>query len=102
VFFQTIKGYTVSNVEVPTLIIELKADWKALLLAYGASTTTTLLPTLQYLLNPSIVSPPLTTSELAALLSSYTPFLLIPLTITLDMGFRLYAIIGRDQAKKRV
>lgn len=77
-------------------------DTLALLLAYGASTTTTLLPTLQYLLNPSIVSPPLSTSELGALLSSYIPFLLIPLTITLDMGWRLIKIIGRDQAKKRI
>lgn len=74
----------------------------ALLLSYGASTTTTLLPTLQYLLNPTIVSPPLTTSELAALLSSYIPFLLIPLTITIDMGWRLHTIVGQAQAKKRV
>lgn len=78
------------------------ADYLALLLAYGASTTTTLIPTLTYLLNPTIVSPPLTSSELLTLLSSYIPFLLIPLTVTIDMGWRLMTIIGQAQDKKRI
>lgn len=77
-------------------------DHPALLLAYGASTTTTLIPTLTYLLNPSIVSPPLSSSELLTLLSSYIPFLLIPLTVTIDMGWRLMGIISQAQERKRI
>jgi len=77
-----------------------KTDHLALLLAYGASTATTLLPTLTYLLNPTIASPPLTPSELTTLLSSYIPFLLIPVTVALDMSWRIYKIIDRAQVKK--
>ncbi|ORX39019.1 transmembrane protein 6/97 [Kockovaella imperatae] len=72
-----------------------------LLLAYGASTATTLLPTLQALFTvPS--TPPLSTLELANLLGCYVPYLLIPLGIAMDMSIRLHRIIAHSQARKAI
>lgn len=70
----------------------------ALLLAYGASTATTLVPVLNAVLTDPHSKPPLNGMELAMLLSSYIPFLVIPLGIAIDMGVRLCSIIGDAQA----
>lgn len=58
-----------------------------LLLVYGASTTTTLLPCLSVLFSPSSSSS-LTFFQTSLLLSSYIPFLSIPLTMAVDMALR--------------
>lgn len=71
----------------------------ALLLAYGASTATTLVPTLQALFTIP-PSPPLSNLELVNLLASYIPFLLFPLGIAVDMGWRIGKILARDQERK--
>ncbi|ODO01669.1 hypothetical protein I350_06495 [Cryptococcus amylolentus CBS 6273] len=77
-----------------------------LLIAYGASTATTLLPCLQIILFPtlsSITQPPHTTAEIMNLLSEYVPFLVIPLGMAVDMGWRVVRILGEvDGGKKRV
>ncbi|WWC64141.1 uncharacterized protein I303_106749 [Kwoniella dejecticola CBS 10117] len=72
-----------------------------LLLAYGASTTTTLIPCLGaiFTANPK---PPLTTREIVTLLSEYIPFLLIPLGMAVDMGVKLTKIVSAAQDRKRV
>jgi hypothetical protein len=70
----------------------------ALLLAYGASTATTLLPVLNAVLTDPYSKPPLSTTELGMLLSSYVPFLVIPLAMAVDMGARLCNIVSRVQA----
>lgn len=74
----------------------------ALLLAYGASTATTLLPVLNAVLTDPYSKPPLTTTELGILLSSYVPFLVIPLGMAVDMGLRLWSIVGEAQAAQAV
>jgi hypothetical protein len=73
-----------------------------LLIAYGASTATTLLPCLSALFDPKIVSPRFTNAEFASLLASYIPFLLIPLGIAVDMSLRIVKVLGREQARKAV
>jgi len=67
----------------------------ALLLAYGISTATTLIPTLSALYHDNSV-PALTASENVSLFGSYVPFLLIPLGIAVDMSARLITIIGKE------
>ncbi|KAK4687981.1 sigma intracellular receptor 2, partial [Tremellales sp. Uapishka_1] len=92
-------------VQLPCFIIGAIGLWRndkrvyPVLLAYGASTATTLVPTLSALL-ADYVSPPLTPSELGLLLSSYLPFLFIPLGIALDMGIRLAKMAGANQKSK--
>ncbi|KLT39754.1 hypothetical protein CC85DRAFT_288244 [Cutaneotrichosporon oleaginosum] len=71
-----------------------------LLVAYGASTATTLLPVLQSLLWDTNTSPPLTTFELASLLSCYIPYLVVPLMMAVDLGLRLTKLIGGGVRKK--
>ncbi|WVQ75387.1 hypothetical protein IAR50_005007 [Cryptococcus sp. DSM 104548] len=76
-----------------------------LLIAYGASTATTLLPCLQAILYPSptsIIQPPHTTAEIVSLLSEYVPFLVIPLAMAVDMGWRVVSMLGQVDARKRV
>ena len=70
-------------------------------MAYGASTATTLLPVLNAVLAGSEPQPPLNGTELAMLLSSYVPFLVIPLGMALDMGLRLVRIVAQADAAKR-
>jgi hypothetical protein len=73
----------------------------ALILAYGASTATTLVPTLNALLTDTS-TPPLSTMELANLLGSYIPFLLFPLGMALDMGVKLIKLVQVAEGRKRV
>ncbi|KAL1406070.1 hypothetical protein Q8F55_007753 [Vanrija albida] len=68
----------------------------ALLVFYGASTATTLVPVLNAVLTHPYSKPPLTAAELAMLLSSYIPFLVCPLGMALDYGLRLTKIAGRS------
>jgi hypothetical protein len=72
-----------------------------LLVAYGASTATTLLPVLQALFIGPDPQPPLTSTELGMLLGAYVPFLFIPLTMAVDFSFRIARIIGQADAAKR-
>nr|XP_031862314.1 uncharacterized protein CI109_002279 [Kwoniella shandongensis]KAA5529386.1 hypothetical protein CI109_002279 [Kwoniella shandongensis] len=72
-----------------------------LLLAYGASTATTLIPCLGALFtaNPK---PAFTTTEWVTLLSEYIPFLLIPLGIAVDMGVKLVKIVDQAQVRRSI
>ncbi|RSH95337.1 hypothetical protein EHS25_000424 [Saitozyma podzolica] len=72
-----------------------------LILAYGASTATTLVPTLNALLTDKS-TPPLSTMELANLLGSYIPFLLFPLGMALDMGVKLIKLVQVAEGRKSV
>ncbi|WVR09147.1 hypothetical protein IAU60_006209 [Kwoniella sp. DSM 27419] len=72
-----------------------------LLLAYGASTATTLLPCLGAIFT-SQPKPPFTTTEIATLLSEYIPFLLIPLGMAIDMAVKLTKIVAAAQERKAV
>jgi hypothetical protein len=84
-----------------------------LLLVYAASTSTTVLPCLTVLLSmPATTAATiaaktasLTTAQRTLLLSSYVPFFLIPLMMTVDMAFRLHAFVragvNAQEAKKR-
>lgn len=85
----------------------------ALLLAYGSSTTISVLPCLIYLLTPSTSFPPLTTTptstvkdltstELLMLLSFYVPFLLIPFGMSVDMGMRILEVIGKEERRGKM
>ncbi|TCD69461.1 hypothetical protein EIP91_007587 [Steccherinum ochraceum] len=106
--------------QLPVFFLGLRGLWTGsksiyvLLLIYAASTATTVLPCLAVLLNT-----PLTTSEVAAadpsaitpsqrllLLSSYIPFLLIPLLMTVDMAFRVLSLMraglaAQENVKRR-
>jgi hypothetical protein len=72
-----------------------------LLLIYGASTVTTLLPCLTVLFTTPATAATVTEKKVLSLsdiqrltlLSSYIPFLLIPLTMTLDMAQRIYGLM---------
>ena len=82
-----------------------------LLLIYGASTATAVLPCLAVLLKTPITSAEtiaagihsITPFQQRLLLWSYTPFLLIPLLIAVDMACRLSNLIqtGTVSAKKK-
>jgi hypothetical protein len=80
------------------LIVDIRS---ALLLAYGASTTTTLIPVLQHLFTVD-ASPPFTSAEFLNLLAAYLPYLFVPLTMTVDMGWRLTKIVSEANVRKRV
>lgn len=71
-----------------------------LLVAYGAATATTLLPVLNAVLTDNTV-PALTSMEIGMLLSSYVPFLLLPLGMSVDFGLRLVKIVG-DKERKNI
>jgi len=73
-----------------------------LLLAYGASTATTVLPIIVWVLHPECATPQFTPAELNNLLGSFVPFFLIPLGIALDMGWRLVGIVNQVEGRKRV
>ena len=80
-----------------------------LLLIYGASTTTTLFPCLAVLLTTPITSPEtitakaisITSEQRTLLLSSYIPFLIIPLTLTIDMAFRVLRLAQAGVAAEK-
>lgn len=60
------------------------------LILYGASTATTTLACLQYLLTAEELS----SSQLNLLLASYVPFCVVPLVMALDMGWRVHKKIA--------
>jgi len=70
-----------------------------LLLAYGASTTTAMIPVLAAIFDDNSV-PPLTRTEMMRILASYIPFGSIYLAIALDMGWRLTKIVAEAQGGK--
>ncbi|KAL4067390.1 transmembrane protein 6/97 [Scleroderma yunnanense] len=82
-----------------------------LLLIYGASTTTTVLPCLVVLFTTPVTSAEtiaagihsITPFQQLLLLSSYVPFLLVPLLMTVDMAFRLSKLVqtGTGVAAKK-
>lgn len=75
-----------------------------LLLIYAASTTTTTLPCLAIILNTPITSSEtivqginsVSFQQKLLLLSSYIPFFLIPLVMTLDMATRVLKIVNAN------
>jgi hypothetical protein len=72
-----------------------------LLLIYAASTATTTLACLAVILTTPVVSPEsvvkgaavITPNQLVLLLSSYLPFFLVPLYMTLDMASRVLVLV---------
>ncbi|KAF7302056.1 putative membrane protein [Mycena indigotica] len=59
------------------------------MLVYAASTATTVWPCLM-----TIVSSNVAPHEQAMLLSSYVPFFVIPLVMTIDMAFRVHGLVS--------
>ncbi|KAI0642316.1 transmembrane protein 6/97 [Trametes meyenii] len=92
--------------QVPVFFVGLRGLWEGstsiyiLLLIYAASTTTTTLPCLTTILatpvspTPLAASISLTAEQRLLLLSSYIPFFLVPLVMTLDMAFRLQKLLS--------
>jgi hypothetical protein len=97
-----------------------QTPFTALLIVYGASTSTTLLPCIYHLLSPLTPSPahfspknPFTLSsllnstpsrqgelsnlQLAVLLSSYIPFFLLPFGMTIDMSRRVGKVLRAQE-----
>ncbi|EIW67144.1 hypothetical protein M231_07109 [Tremella mesenterica] len=72
-----------------------------ILLAYGASTSTTLIPALSAILTYP-VQPPLTKGEIGTLLASYLPILILPTILVIDMSIRILGIIKVAEERKRV
>jgi hypothetical protein len=92
--------------QVPVFFLGIRGLWKGsrsiyiLLLIYAASTTTTTLPCLAVLLTTPITSPQtppqgasITPDQRLLLLSSYIPFFVIPLVMTLDMASRVWNLV---------
>ena len=73
----------------------------ALILFYGASTSTTLVPTLYYALTEQ-ANPKYTTLEFGNILATYIPFLLIPLGMALDMGVKLAKMVQIAEGRKSI
>ncbi|KAF7332386.1 putative membrane protein [Mycena kentingensis (nom. inval.)] len=92
----------------PTFFVAARALWNdskrsyILLLVYAASTATTVWPCLATIIATPAPSTDalargvatLAPQERAMLLSSYVPFFLIPLIMTLDMSFRIYGLVN--------
>lgn len=75
------------------------------LLFYGASTTTTLIPSLATVLNAplgevGIRGVQLSQAQRLNLLGSYIPFLIIPLVMALDMTIRISKIVGLQTSRE--
>ncbi|THH20438.1 hypothetical protein EUX98_g8585 [Antrodiella citrinella] len=102
----------------PVFVLGLRGLWKGsksiyvLLLIYAASTSTTVLPCLAVLLSTPVTSSPvantvsITPEQRILLLSSYVPFLLIPLLMTVDMAFRTLSLLragvaAQERVKRR-
>ncbi|KAF8500516.1 transmembrane protein 6/97 [Gautieria morchelliformis] len=91
----------------PVFVLGARALWKdspaiyLLLLVYGASTATTTLPCLTTVLavptaedaRAAVTTVAVTDAQRLLLLSSYVPFLLVPLIMTLDMAWRVSKMI---------
>ncbi|KDQ51011.1 hypothetical protein JAAARDRAFT_185480 [Jaapia argillacea MUCL 33604] len=103
--------------QVPTFFLGARGLYKnnpsiyLLILIYGASTATTTLPCLTVLLSTPISEAPvdglvtITSEQRLMLLSSYIPFFIIPLTMAVDMSFRILKLVrkgaGVEVQKKR-
>ncbi|KAG2088013.1 transmembrane protein 6/97 [Suillus discolor] len=101
----------------PVFILGARGLWRdsrsiyVLLLVYAASTTTTTLPCLSVLLATPTTSAQtiankivsVTTFQRSLLLSSYIPFFVIPLIMTIDMASRLSKLVttGIDAADEK-
>ncbi|KAG6374727.1 transmembrane protein 6/97 [Boletus reticuloceps] len=93
--------------QIPVFILGMKGLWKnsrciyVLILIYGASTATTTLPCLAVLFNTPITSAEtiatgvqsITMSQRYMLLSSYLPFFLVPMLMTIDMATRIAKLV---------
>jgi hypothetical protein len=64
-----------------------------LLLLYGTTTATTVVPTLYYVLTETSV-PAYTAVNRYTFIGTYLPFLIIPAIIALDMMVRIVRLIG--------
>ncbi|KAF9070014.1 transmembrane protein 6/97 [Rhodocollybia butyracea] len=90
----------------PTFFLGIRGLWNnsrsiyVLILAYGASTATTTLPCIFFVLRESAAGN-ITAAQLLILLSSYIPFFVIPLIMAIDMGFRIHNIIAAGEAKQK-
>ncbi|KAF5391811.1 hypothetical protein D9757_001850 [Collybiopsis confluens] len=88
----------------PVFLLGMKGLWNnsrsiyVLLLAYGASTATTTLPCILYILKEKSQ---VTEAQLLILLSSYIPFFLIPLTMAVDMTFRVHSKMLSSNGKAK-
>ncbi|KAG2355139.1 hypothetical protein BDR07DRAFT_1427132 [Suillus spraguei] len=88
--------------QLPVFVLGARGLWRdarsiyVLLLVYGASTTTTTLPA--QTITDQVIS--VTSSQRLLLLSSYIPFFVIPLVMTVDMASRLSKLVttGIDAA----
>ncbi|KAI0741360.1 transmembrane protein 6/97 [Daedaleopsis nitida] len=108
--------------QVPVFLLGLRGLWRGsssiyvLLLIYAASTTTTTLPCLAIILSTPVSPTPLTAAatetakavglsvtadQRLLLLSSYIPFFLVPLVMTLDMAFRVQKLVNGGAAKSK-
>ncbi|KIM90546.1 hypothetical protein PILCRDRAFT_812299 [Piloderma croceum F 1598] len=104
----------------PVFFLGLQGLWNdsrsiyPLLLIYAASTTTTTLPCLSLIFATPLTSPStiakgivsITTAQRYLLLSSYIPFFLVPLLMTLDMAIRVAKLVrlgikSEDEAKRK-
>ncbi|KAF9047200.1 hypothetical protein BDZ89DRAFT_1099290 [Hymenopellis radicata] len=88
--------------QLPVFVIGALGLWKGsksiyvLLLAYAASTATTTLPCIAFVIHRS---DSLTTEQLVMLLSSYIPFFLLPFAMAVDMALRLQNIVQTSLSK---
>lgn len=97
----TALGYDSPNTPTPRISSTDSASIYVVLLIYAASTSTTTLPCLTTVLAVPRTEDPtaafktvaVTDAQLIMLLSSYVPFLLIPLFMTLDMAWRISKMI---------
>ncbi|KIJ59216.1 hypothetical protein HYDPIDRAFT_181441 [Hydnomerulius pinastri MD-312] len=93
--------------QIPVFVLGMRGLWKdsrsiyVLMLVYAASTATTTLPCLAVLLATPITSAQtiaagiqsITSSQRLMLLSSYIPFFLLPLFMTVDMALRIVKLV---------
>ncbi|KAF9244673.1 transmembrane protein 6/97 [Melanogaster broomeanus] len=98
--------------QVPVFILGMRGLWKdspsiyVLILVYAASTATTTLPCLAVLLATPVTSaqtiaagiPSITSFQRLLLLSSYVPFFLLPLFMTVDMALRVLKLVQAGAA----
>ncbi|OAX38435.1 hypothetical protein K503DRAFT_691568 [Rhizopogon vinicolor AM-OR11-026] len=98
--------------QLPVFVLGARGLWRdsrsiyVLLLIYAASTVTTILPCLSVLMSTPITTAQtitdnvvsVTTFQRLILLSSYIPFFIIPVIMTVDMAFRILKLttIGID------
>ncbi|KAJ7068689.1 transmembrane protein 6/97 [Mycena amicta] len=86
----------------PVFFLAARGLWKdsqkiyVLMLIYAASTATTVWACLA-----TIVTSTVAPHELAMLLSSYVPFFIIPLVMTVDMAFRIHHIVNDALALRK-